>query len=494
MNKKSENKVISIDIGATSGRIMEVTLTEQKIFYKEINRFSNKVFKENGNLYWDINYLIEQIFITLKKVNKDVKSLAISTWGCDICLIDKNGHLIDNPRCYRDEHNMLVKNEFEQKYFSYNEIYNITGIQNLPFNTIYQLIYLRDAEPDLYEKIDKVLMIPDYIAYVLTGKMRTEETNASTTALYDFKKKSFSEELFDKLKIKKNIFPPLIYAGESYGLLKQELQEKFKLNNLEIIACATHDTGSAVRGSLQDDNTAYLSSGTWSLLGTLINGPIKNDLAKCENYTNEIGYNSKIRFLKNIMGMWILEEYRRELANENQDNSFETILKEFKEENEVITLINPDDDLFLPVGKMSPRIDQYAIKTNQITPKTRKEYIQTIYYSLAFKYRYVIEKLEKITNQKYERLNIVGGGSKNDLLSQIIADIMQIEVIAGPVEATILGNAIVQFIHYDLIAEKDVQTIIINSDDNIKTFKPNYHLKDYYNSKYKKFMTLMEVK
>lgn len=495
MKNLDEFKVVSIDIGATSGRIMEVALCNQKINYKEIKRFPNKVINKNGSLFWDMKYLLKQIFDTLEIIDKNVKSLAVSTWGCDICLIDQNDNLIDNPRCYRDEHNVKVQHQFEKQHFTYKEVYQTTGIQDLPFNTIYQLTYLHDYELNIYKKIDKVLMIPDYIAYVLTGKMHIEETNASTTALYDVNTKSFSNEILDKLKINKNIFPPtLIYPSQSYGLLKEELQQKYKLNNLEVIACATHDTGSAVRGSLQDEHTAYLSSGTWSLLGTVLNNPIKTALAQKENYTNEIGYNSKIRFLKNIMGMWILEEYRRELENDNIDNSFETILKEFNEKTENITLIDPDDESFLPVGKMSSRIDKYASKTKQVLPQTRKEYIQTIYYSLAYKYRYVLEKLEKITNQKYTKLNIVGGGAKNDLLSQLVADITQLEVISGPVEATILGNAIAQFMHYNLIEEKDVQKIIIQSDQNIKFFKPNKDLKEYYNNQYKKFLKLLEAK
>lgn len=494
MDKNKEFKVVSVDIGATSGRVMEVTLINNSIKYQEVSRFPNKVFKKNDILYWDIKYLLDKIFDSLTKIDKNVKSISISTWGCDICLIDEKGNLIDNPRCYRDEHNVLIQHEFEEKHFSYEEIYKISGIQDLPFNTVYQLTYLKDYEQETYNKINRVLMIPDYIAYVLTGKMRFEETNASTTSLYDATNKCFSKEILEKLKINNDFFSsPLIFSGENYGFIKNELKEKYKLNDLEIIACATHDTGSAVRGSAQDENTCYLSSGTWSLLGAVLDKPVINETTKKENYTNEIGHGSKIRFLKNIMGMWILEEYRRELEKDNIDNSFETILKEFNEKIENLTLIDPDDELFLPVGNMSKRINEYAKKTNQQVPKSRKEYIQTIYYSLAYKYRYVFEKLSSITNKKFTKFNIVGGGAKNDLLSQLVSDILQIEVIAGPVEATVLGNSIAQFQYFGLLKEDEIKNIVMNSDQNIKIFKPNKNLKDYYDAEYKKFITLMEV-
>ncbi len=494
MNKCSSNtkKVVSIDIGATSGRVMEVDLIDEKLTYHEIKRFKNKVILKDKILYWDINYLISQILEALELISENVKSLAISTWGCDICLIDKFGNLIDNPRCYRDENNLLIQKEFSSKHFSYQEVYQINGIQDLPFNTIYQLTYLHDYENELFKKIDKVLMIPDYLAYVLTGKMRNEETNASTTALYDGKQKAFSVDIADKLPINLAIFSSLIFPGESYGLLKEELSLRFNLPNLEVIACATHDTGSAVRGSLADNTTAYLSSGTWSLMGALIDEPIINFQAMQENYTNEIAYNSKIRFLKNIMGMWILEEYRRELEKEQIDNSFETILKEFAEPTNELTLIDPDDELFLPVGKMSTRINEYAKKTKQVIPKTRKNYIQTIYYSLAYKYRLIFEKLQKLTGKEYSKLNIVGGGAKNNLLSQLVADVLQIEVISGPIEATVLGNAIVQFLHYGDIKEEQIYNLIFKSDHDIKIFKPNLDLKKHYDQEYKKFLKILE--
>ena len=495
MKLKNVNKVISIDIGATSGRIMEVSLTNLgEISYKEVKRFHNKVMRIGDSLYWDINYLMKEIFDTLENVDKNIKSIAISTWGCDICLLDENDNLIDNPRCYRDEHNVIVQKEFSRKYFSYQNVYEITGIQNLPFNTIYQLLYLRDYNSEIYQKIKTILMIPDYIAYVLTGKKRIEETNASTTALYDVTEKAFSKSILDKLNIKSEIFPPIINPGDSYGLLKDELKKKFNFGNVEVIACATHDTGSAVMGSLQNSETAYLSSGTWSLLGVLIDSPIKTKVAMQENYTNEIGYDSKVRFLKNIMGMWILEEYRRELAEEKIDNSFETILKEFNEKTKKISLIDPDDEIFLTVGNMSKRIDQFIKETNQKKLLSRKEYIQTIYYSLAYKYRFVFEKMSKIVGKKYSKLNIVGGGAKNDLLSQLVADILQIEVISGPVEATVLGNSAVQFLHHKLVKTEDVHNLILNSDKNIKVFKPNKELKEYYDEKYNEFLKLLEVK
>ncbi len=475
MKHLEERCVISIDLGATSGRIMKVSIKNGQYDYVEIKRFKNFIIQENGRLYWDIDNIINTITDTINKIDFSYSSIGISTWGCDFCLIDENNHLIRKPVCYRDDKYEEVYNDFD-----YNIVYEKTGIQRLAFNTIYQLYYLRKNEEDIYNKTKSILMIPDYIAFVLTGSKHLELTNLSTMALYNPYTKTIDKDLLELINFDINKFPSILKPKEIYGYLSN--------TSIPVIATCTHDTGSAIFGSLAKNDSLYLSSGTWSLMGTLSNEPLINHEIKNANYTNEIGYEGKIRFLKNIIGMWILEEYRKELEKKGLDNSFKIIYDELRLEPDKLVLIDPDHPLFKSPGDMTPRIDEFARMTNQDIPNSRKEYLHCIYYSLAFKYKYTFDIIKKLTNTEYEFLNIIGGGSQNDVFSQIISNIMNLKIILGPVEATVIGNAGVQFISLNIISEEEHYQLINNS--NLITILPKEsEITKYYN----KFLEILEV-
>ena len=475
MNLLEEKSVISIDLGATSGRIMKVSVRDGKYHYTEIKRFKNFIIQEDGRLYWDIDNIINIITNTIKHIDFPYESIGISTWGCDFCLIDENNQLIRKPLCYRDEQIEEVFNELD-----YNLIYEKTGIQKLAFNTIYQLYYLRKNEEEIYKRTKSILMIPDYIAFVLTGCKYLELTNLSTTALYNPNTKLIDQDLLNLINFDRNKFPDILKPKEIYGYLYN--------STIPVIATCTHDTGSAIFGSLAKNDSLYLSSGTWSLMGTLSDDPFINQEIREANYTNEIGYGGKIRFLKNIIGMWILEEYRKELEKSNIDNSFKIIYDELRIEPQNLVLIDPDHPLFKSPGNMTNRINEFARITNQSVPESRQEYLHCIYYSLAFKYKYTFEIMKKLTNKNYEFLNIIGGGSQNDVFSQIISNIINLKIILGPVEATVIGNAGVQFIALNLISEEDHYNLINNSN-LITIFPKDSKITKYYN----KFLKILEV-
>ena len=474
MSNSKPNCVLSIDIGATSGRIMKVYINEGKYEYVEIQRFKNYIIEENNRYFWDIDNIIESIVSTINKITFSYESIGISTWGCDFCLLDENNILIRKPVCYRDS-------EYEKVFedLDYNLVYNKTGIQKLSFNTIFQLHYLRKYEEEIYNKTKSILMIPDYIAYVLTNNKYLELTNVSTTALYNPFINSIDIDLLRLINFDVTKFPYILKPKDIYGNMVN--------SNIPVIATCTHDTGSAIFGSLAKKDSLYLCSGTWSLMGTLLDRPLINDKIRKANYTNEIGYKGKIRFLKNIIGMWILEEYRKELERDGIDNSFKVIYDELRIKPDKLVLIDPDNILFKAPGNMTSRINEFAERTKQPKPINRKEYLHCIYYSLAFKYKYTFEIMKELTNKEYEYLNIIGGGSQNDDFSQIIADIMNLKIILGPVEATVIGNAGVQFIALNIINEDEHYKLIENG--NLITIYPKENdLSVYYN----KFLKIME--
>lgn len=491
MVANNKNILVSVDIGATSGRVMKTTYCNGKYSCLEVHRFKNRLINEKGHIFWDMFYLIKEISKALTKI-KIFSSIGISTWGCDICLIDKSGSLIRNPLCYRDECYLKMDKELFTT-INYYDLYQKVGVQRLPFNTFTQLAYLKLKEPEIYNKVDKVLMIPDYLAYYFTGNMRLEETNASTSGCYNLQKEAMDASLLELIGVNPQIFPKLIHPKESYGMISQNICEKLKITSAQVIACASHDTASAILGSLATNKSAYISSGTWSLIGTLLDEQILSSEAYLTNFTNEIGYNKKIRFLKNIMGMWILEEYRHELIENIQDASFEIIINDLKAPNDNITYIDPDDEMFIAAGNMSSRIQEYAKQTKQFIPSTRAEFVQTIYYSLVLKYKLIYERLQSITKCNFEYLNIIGGGSKNDILSQMVADALGIKVIAGPNEATILGNVFVQLMASDLIKDSEINKLLKNNE-KLKIFNVTKEKHDDWKKEYMIFKNILEVR
>lgn len=446
-------KVISIDIGATSGRVMTVKLEAGIITYEENARFDNHLIEEDGYLYWDYPLLISNIRKGVKEAlrkNPDCASLSIDTWAVDYGVISKDGKLKSNPLCYRDTHTFEKQKEV-LSIVPFEKIYSKVGIQNLHFNTIYQLY-----KDERIQDGDKILMIPDLIAYDLTGSMRLEETNASTTSLYDSKRKCMDPELLSSLQIPESIFPEIILPGEEYGMLKKDCYpEGYQGKEIPVLACCSHDTASAVLGTDGFGDFAYLSSGTWSLLGTELKSPVLSEESREFNFTNEIGYGTIVRYLKNTMGMFLINETRNEFAQQGKKIPVSKILEYVNESEDIDSYLDVNDPLFETPSHMIEKIDSYLEKTGQEKPVDEKQYLRLIYQSMALSYRMLVENLEKVTDHHVKSLIIVGGGNQAVVLNQFTANALKRKVVTGPVEATVIGNSLVQFLHFGQFASVD---------------------------------------
>lgn len=435
-------RVLAFDFGASSGRAMLAELRDGKIDMREIHRFSNDTVTVNGTMYWDILRLFFEIKSGITKALNDggFDAIGIDTWGVDFGLIDKRGRLISNPVHYRDRRTEGIDKEVSE-IISTDELYGLTGTQFMRFNTIYQLMYLKNHEPEQLENAEKLLLTPDLFAYMLTGEIRAEASIASTTNLFDPVKKDWNFPLIRRLGLTERIFPPVIKAGEIYGMLTDEICEELGCKKVPVIAVNEHDTASAVVAtpSISDD-FVYISCGTWSLFGIELNEPILTKEAAKLNFTNEGGYKDTVRFLKNIMGLWLIQESRRQWRREGNEVSFDQLETEALSADPFKCFIDVDDAAFETAGNMPERVREFCRRTGQYVPETRGEVMRCIYQSLALKYKYTFNMLSKISGREYRRINILGGGIKDKLLCRMAADACGAEVLAGPAEATVMGN------------------------------------------------------
>ncbi|HEY4537055.1 MAG TPA: rhamnulokinase [Erysipelothrix sp.] len=453
--------VISVDIGASSGRVMVSYFDNNQLKIEEIHRFPNNFEKKGQHICWDLNRLFQEILKGMKKVKElgwYPQSIGIDTWAVDFVLLDSKGNRLGEAISYRDSH---VDGMLEEvtSIISKEKIYERTGIQFLKFNTVYQLYSLKKKYPDMYENAETFLMIPDYFHYLLTGKMVNEYTNATTTQLVSIYKREWDDELIELLGLKREIFQPIVKPGTSLGTLRKEIVEWIGYD-VEVIIPATHDTASAVIAMPANHDAIYLSSGTWSLIGIENEVPFCNPLSLKYNFTNEGGIQSRYRFLKNIMGLWMIQEVRREIGN---SYTFEQLTK-LAEKQKIKSLVNVDDERFLNPKNMIKEIREYCKETQQAIPRSVGEVVKVIYSSLALSYREAIQKIEQVTGKEFDIIHIIGGGSQNDMLNRQIVDVIQKEVIAGPSEATALGNSIVQWIALGYLEDlKEARKLVRNS-------------------------------
>lgn len=459
----------AIDIGASSGRIMVGELNEGKLDIQEIHRFANGFSQRDGHCFWDIDHLLKQILQGLQKVKTlgyEHCTVGIDTWAVDYVLLDEKGDRLREAISYRDRRTDHTIDKLEHT-LSKAAIYQKTGIQFQPFNTIYQL-YEEDRE--LLIKTDKIMMIPDYLGYCLTGKAVTEITNASTTQLLNASTGNLDPELLEAVSVQEQQFAPLTEPGCELGKLRNEWFPDYDLPACKVMTVATHDTASAVIAAPGiNDGWAYISSGTWSLIGVENKTPIITDLALENNYTNERGANNTIRFLKNIIGMWVIQEVRQQLQ---ADYSFQQLAEEAKKTEPFQQFINLNDKRFLNPENMIKEIQHYCRQTRQKTPRTAGELACCIYSNLAIIYAIAIKELETITEKPIEQFHIIGGGARNDFLNQLTADMSGKAVYAGPKEATATGNLLMQ-----MIAAKEVKDIkearqVVRNSFPIKVFTP----------------------
>ncbi len=444
----SISKFLAVDLGAESGRVIIGILQYDKISIEEVHRFPNTQIIKNGSLFWDVPYLFNEIkvglSITAKKGHRDIESIGIDTWGVDFGLIGKNNQLLEMPHTYRDNRtDGIPKKVFE--IISSDEIYKRTAVQFMQINSLYQLYSIKLSNESILKECDKLLFMPDLFNFLLTGEKKSEYTIASTSQFLNVKTKEFDEKIFGSLNMPLNIMAPIVQPGTVVGKLLPEIVTETGLNNIDVIAVGCHDTASAVAAipSVAND-WAYLSSGTWSLLGIESDKPIID--LQFKEYTNEGGVNGKIRFLKNISGLWLLQQIKKSWEKNGEYFSYEEITNMAANSEAFVSIINPDDNLFVNPTDMIEAISEYCIKTDQKKPKTKGEYSRSILESLALKYKTVLEEIEKVSKKKINKLHIVGGGSQNEFLNQLAADATGKQIIAGPIEATAIGNIIIQAI------------------------------------------------
>lgn len=462
--------VLAVDIGASSGRVMASFFEDGSLQLEEIHRFSNGISKKDRYFCWDIDRLFEEIITGMKIAGENgwkPKSIGIDTWAVDFVLLDQQGNRLTDAVSYRDPRVDGMMEEVTAT-ITKDEIYAKTGIQFLKFNTMYQLYYLKKNYPRLYEEAATFLMIPDYLNFLLTGKKVNEYTNATTTQLVEATGKNWDADLIDRLELKSEIFQEIVHPGTSLGNLDQALVEEIGYD-VEVIVPATHDTASAVVAVPENEKTIYLSSGTWSLIGVENEHPICDESALLYNFTNEGGFKSRYRFLKNIMGLWMIQEVKR---NYNDQYSFEQFA-EMADSEQITSIVNVDDACFLNPENMVKEIQSYCEKTKQPVPETAAQIAKVVYDSLTHSYKSAVDQIEKIMGQTYETIHIIGGGSKNERLNNKIAQALRKKVIAGPSEATALGNCVVQWIENGEIANLEEARTMIRKSTQIKVYTEN---------------------
>nr|WP_320057388.1 rhamnulokinase family protein [uncultured Bacteroides sp.] len=461
----------AVDLGATSGRTILGSLSDKGLELEEVNRFPNHLIEVGGHFYWDIYALYQHVVDGLKlAAQREVKitSIGIDTWGVDFVCVGEDGHILRQPYAYRDPHTNGAPEAFFSRV-SRSRVYELTGIQVMNFNSLFQLDTLRRNNDSALAAAKKILFIPDALSYMLSGEMVTEYSIATTAQLVNAKTRKLEPELLASLGLTEENFGRFVYPGETIGALSEEVQKQTGLGAIPVIAVAGHDTGSAVAAvPALNSNFAYLSSGTWSLMGVEAEAPVVNAETEALNFTNEGGVEGTIRLLKNICGMWLLERCRAEWG----ETSYPDLIAEAKAAEPFRSIINPDDALFANPTHMEKAIFGYCEATGQPVPDTRARIVRCIFESLALRYRQVLENLSKLSPRPVETLHVIGGGSRNDLLNQFTANSTGVTVIAGPSEATAIGNVMVQAMASgvaDSIGEMRKQ---INASIPLATFQP----------------------
>lgn len=442
---------LAIDLGASSGRHLLGHINDGKIQLDEIHRFKNELQVREGSICWDLNYLFNEIVTGMKKckeLNKIPVSLAIDTWGVDFVLLDKKNMAIGNFISYRDKRTQGLIAEVTGT-ISKNLIYKKTGIQFQEFNTLYQL---KATSKKVLNRAESFLMIPDFFNFLLTGKMVNEYTNFTTTQLLDIEKNSCSEELLDYLNIDKKIFKKIHLPKTNLGNLKKEIAEQVGFD-CDVILAPTHDTASAFMANILDDKKGgiIISSGTWSLIGVELDEPLTCERARKYNFTNEGGFDKKYRFLKNIMGLWIIQEVAKNL---NYEYSFQKLVDLASENREYKTTFDVNDSRFFIAENMIEEINRYCIENGKIPPSNVGELAICVYRSLAFSYKEAIKELEDITGKTFSEINILGGGCQNTLLNELMKEETQLDILVGPIEATGLGNILTQMISKEILEDR----------------------------------------
>jgi len=466
---------LALDLGAESGRAILAHLADHRLELKELHRFPNNPVRLGNGLYWDTLRLFyemcEGIHVAAKTVDQ-LDGIAVDTWGVDFGLLSEEGLLLDNPRHYRDARTEgSLKQVFER--VPREEIFQNTGIQFMEINSLYQLFAAQRDMPKTLSQATHLLFMPDLFNYFLTGALRAERTIASTSQFYNPVKKQFATDMLRKLGLQAGLLAPLVDPGGDLGPVLPYVAERCDLKQETLVfATGSHDTASAVAAApaRAGENWCYISSGTWSLMGVELNEPVINDASLEANFTNEVGVQGRIRFLKNIPGLWVLQECKRQWEREGHVFSYAELTAAAAEARASQTILDLDE--FVSPGNHPQRIKDYCLKTGQEVPPDIPSTTRVILRSLAMRYKEVLKLLEKLTGRQLEIIHIIGGGSRNLLLNQLTADITGRVVIAGPAEATAAGNALTQAMGTGHIASLEELRAVIRNSFEVEEFRP----------------------
>jgi len=429
----------------------------------------------NGRLYWDLLYLYNQIVTSLRETKlrgHNIISVGIDTWGVDFVCFGADGEPLRMPYSYRDLHTQGAPERFFSK-MPKEEVYEKTGIQIMNFNSLFQLNTMLEENCSIYPLIDKILFMPDALSYLLTGKMVTEYTIASTSQMINPYTKEFEPSLLDAIRLSKEQFAPMVFSGTTIGKISPSVQHLTDLEGVSVIAVAGHDTASAVLAvPAESTHFAYLSSGTWSLMGIESDEPVINEATYALNFTNEGGADGSIRLLKNICGMWLIEQCKKEWEKK-KPVTYEEIVTAAEQTAPFQCFINPDAPCFANPSSMIASIQHYCRQTGQFVPGTIGEIARCIYESLALRYKQVLQHLQELANFPIEKLHIIGGGSRNNMLNTFTANAIGLPVVAGPSEATAMGNLLMQAKAAGLVTEKSEMRRLIRNSVELEIFNPS---------------------
>jgi rhamnulokinase len=453
---------LAIDLGASNGRAFLGELRSGTLRIRELKRFSNEPVQNGKSSHWDVTRLWGEIRKVLKSIeDTPLAGIGVDAWGVDYALLGEQGELLQNPIHYRDARNLAAMEEI-LRLIPKEDIYRQTGVQFMPINTLNQLFAAQRDTPELLAAARRLIMIPDLFHYWLTGNAVCEYTVASTTQFTNPVKRTWTRDLLERLGLPAQLPAEIVEAGAIVGGVLKGVSTS--LADTPVIAPASHDTASAVTAIAARGDTAFLSSGTWSLIGKELDAPIVSDQALRMNFTNEGGVFGTTRLLKNVMGLWMLQGCVRAWAAEGRDYGYHELIEAARQAPAFRQLVDPDDTLFLNPGDMTDAIDRFCRRTDQPVPEGHGAYVRTVLESLALKYRLVIRDLESLTGEPIERIRVIGGGSRNHLLNQFTADATGKQVLAGPAEAAVLGNIGVQMLSTgDLSSLQEVREVIDRS-------------------------------
>jgi rhamnulokinase len=470
-------QLLAFDLGAESGRAVLGTLHDDRLTIDEKHRFANIPVNEKSHLHWDFAALWNHVRAGLKQAVLDAPRLdgiGVDTWGVDYGLLTRDGQLIGRPFHYRDARTDGLE-EFVFTRLRRDQIYRATGVQFMQLNTLFQLVAHQRDDPETLAQADRLLFMPDLFNFHLTGARHTEPTIASTSQLYDPVAHDWASEIIDALHIRRALLPPIEPSGARAGL-SEDLARECRLERpCPVIWGAGHDTAAAVAAvpaRSDDGNWCYISSGTWSLVGIELDHPVISPEAQKLNFTNEVGARHTIRLLKNIMGLWLVQECRRDFARRGEDFSYVQLVKMASECESCGSIVDPNDARFFSAGDMPAKVEQFCRRTNQPAPASAAQTIRCCFESLAVTYRRAIEGLQALTGKRIDVIHVVGGGSQNDLLNQMTADACGRTVCAGPVEATSIGNLLVQAMALGAVSSLHELRRIVARSFEVKRFEP----------------------